>query len=120
MSAREELGQNAAEQFDLARSTNELVVNEARRVHVVLDAVEQEGVLADLAQLHELVAQALDTADFAVDVFAIALKTNKENRHVPVLLHRPVRNHFVLLHLLVHLALQRTHADLDHFLDLVR
>ena len=52
----EELGQNTREKLDLARATNELVVDHRARVDLVLNALEQEGVLADLPELHELIA----------------------------------------------------------------
>ena len=61
----EELGKNAGEQLDLARASDELVIDHGARVDLVLDALEQEGVLADLPELHELVAQTLDTTRFA-------------------------------------------------------
>ena len=65
MAGGEELGQDTGEQLDLTRAADELVVNHRARVDLVLDALEQEGVLADLPELHELVAQTLDTARFA-------------------------------------------------------
>jgi len=49
------------EQLNLARRANELVVDEASGVDNILNALEEEGVLADLAELHELIAQSLDT-----------------------------------------------------------
>ena len=53
---REELGQNTREQLYLARTTDELVIDHRARVDLVLNALEQEGVLADLPELHELIA----------------------------------------------------------------
>ena len=61
----EEFRQDTREQLDLARAPDELVVDHGARVDLVLDALEQERVLADLAQLHELVAQTLHTTGFA-------------------------------------------------------
>ena len=65
MISRKEFGQNTGEQLDLARGTNERIVDVATRVNIVFDALEQKRVLADLAQLHQLIAQALDTTRFA-------------------------------------------------------
>ena len=58
----EELRQNPVQELDLTRATDELVVDHRARVDLVLHALEQEGVLADLTELHELVAETLDTA----------------------------------------------------------
>ena len=44
----EELRQDTRKQFDFARAPNELVVDHRARVDLVLDALEQERVLADL------------------------------------------------------------------------
>ena len=66
MASGEELRQDTRQQLDLARAPDELVVDHRARVDLVLDALEQERVLADLPQLHQLVAQALHTARFAV------------------------------------------------------
>ena len=65
MASGEELGEDAREQLDLARASDELVVDHGARVDLVLDALEQEWMLADLPELHELVAQTLDTTRFA-------------------------------------------------------
>ena len=52
-------------QLDLSRRSDELLVDEASGVDLVLDTLEQEWVLADLTKLHELVTQTLDTSGFA-------------------------------------------------------
>ena len=56
------------EEFDLARATDELVVDHRAGVDLVLDTLKQKRVLADLPELHKLVAQTLHTARFAADV----------------------------------------------------
>ena len=61
----EELRQNAVEELDLARAPDEFVVDHGARVDLVFHALEQERVLADLPELHELVAETLDTTRFA-------------------------------------------------------
>ena len=60
----EELRQDTREQLDLARASDEFVVDHRARVDLVLDALEQERELADLPQLHQLVAQTLHTPLF--------------------------------------------------------
>ena len=67
MASCKELGKNSRKQLNFTGGTNELVVNETGRVHLVLDTVEQERVLADLAKLHELIAEAFDTACFPIN-----------------------------------------------------
>ena len=120
MAGGEELRQDTRQQLNLARAPDELVVDHRAGVNLVLDALEQERVLADLPQLHQLVAQTLDTARFAIA--RISQRGRRENK---MKVHAPfgvfaVRDHLVLLHLLVQLRLQRAHADLDDILDLVR
>ena len=66
MTGGEELRQNAVEELDPARAPDELVVDHGARVDLVFDALEQERVLADLPELHELVAETLDTFRFAI------------------------------------------------------
>ena len=66
MASGEELVQDTREQLDLARAPDELVVDHRAGVELVLDALEQERVLADLPELHELVATTLDTSRFAI------------------------------------------------------
>ena len=60
MACGKELGKNPMEEFNLPRCPDELLVNEATRTDLVLDTLEQEGVLANLAELHEFVAEPLD------------------------------------------------------------
>ena len=60
----EELRQNPVQELDLTRATDELVVDHRAGVDLVLDALKQERVLADLPELHKLVAQSLDTPRF--------------------------------------------------------
>ncbi len=67
MASCKELAKNPRKQLNFTRGTNELVVDETGRVDLVLDTLEQEWVLTDLAKLHELVAQAFDTARFPLN-----------------------------------------------------
>lgn len=115
-----ELGQDAVEEFELSGAADEMVL--AGQVGVsgdgVLDLAEDEGVVADLAQLHELIVQlgrpALirgavfgeDNAkvlDLAVQLFAdaCAIAVGIENGRT-------------------HPVLQGAHLALDDALDLVR
>jgi hypothetical protein len=66
MASCKELGKNPRKQLNFTGGTNKLVIDETGRVDLVLDTVEQERVLADLAKLHELIAQAFDTAWFPI------------------------------------------------------
>ena len=66
MPSGKKLGKNARQQLDFTRSTDELVVNETGWVDLVLDALKQERVLANLAKLHELIAQTFHTACFPI------------------------------------------------------
>jgi hypothetical protein len=67
VASREKLGKNPREQLNFTGSTHNLVVDKIARVELVLDILKQEWVLADLAELHELVAQAFDTAPFPIN-----------------------------------------------------
>lgn len=61
---REEFREDTRQKFHLSGGTNEGVVDVASGVHLVLDTVKQEGMLANLSQLHQLVAQAFDATRF--------------------------------------------------------
>ena len=65
MASSKEFGEDAREELEFARRADKFIVNDAARVDLVLDAVEEVGVLTDLAELHELVAEALEAAGFA-------------------------------------------------------
>ena len=63
----EKLGQDTREQLNLPGRANNLVIDHARGVDPVLHRLEQERMLADFAELHELVRQALHASTrFAV------------------------------------------------------
>jgi hypothetical protein len=64
MVGSEELGKNAVEQLDLSGRTNERIVHITTRIEIVLDALEQEWMLANLTELHELVTETLDATRF--------------------------------------------------------
>ena len=59
-----ELGKNTAQKFNLAGCPNEFVINETTRADLVLNTLEQERMLTDLAKLHELITQTFDAARF--------------------------------------------------------
>jgi len=67
MASCKELGKNPRKQLNFTGGTNKLVIDETGRVDLVLDALEQERVLADFAKLHELITQAFDTTRFAIN-----------------------------------------------------
>ena len=75
MISSEELGEDTGQELDLARASDELVVDHRARVDIVLNALEQERVLADLAQLHKLVAETLDTTRFALALKSVSATT---------------------------------------------
>jgi hypothetical protein len=56
VASREELGKNPRKQLNFTGGTDNLVIDEIARVELVLDIFKQEWVLADLAELHKLVA----------------------------------------------------------------
>ena len=117
MSGSEELGENSVQEFNLARSSNELLIYHATRTDVVLDTFEQERVLANLPKLHKFITEALDATRFSansINSYHGILSCSDS----PVLV-LPVSDHLVLLHLLVQLALQSAHPDLDDFFYLV-
>ena len=60
----EEFWKDTRQQLDFTRCTDKRVVNVATGIDVIFDALEQERVLTDLPQLHQLVAQTLDTTRF--------------------------------------------------------
>ena len=63
----EEFRQDSRQQFDLTGRANEVVVDVSRWVDIVFDALEEERMLADLSQLHELVAKTLHTTGFSTE-----------------------------------------------------
>lgn len=63
-----EFGENTRQELKFAGGPNELVVNETTRVHLILHALEQERVLADLPELHQLITQPLYTTGFPIRV----------------------------------------------------
>ena len=60
MSSSEELGQNSVEELELSRRSNQLLVGIAGRVDLIFHTLEQERMLADLAELHDHVLKTLD------------------------------------------------------------
>lgn len=68
MASAQELGKGPVDQPYLSRPPDELLVNEAGGVVLVFDALEEEGMLADLAEaaeLHAIPAETIDTRQFA-------------------------------------------------------
>jgi hypothetical protein len=57
----EEFGQDTVQKFDFARRSHDLLVYHTTWTDDILDALEQERMLADFAELHEFVAEALDS-----------------------------------------------------------
>ena len=62
MVSSEQLGQDADKQFELARSPPDGIFDHTAGSTPVFNTLEQEEVLVDLPQLHELVAETLNTA----------------------------------------------------------
>jgi hypothetical protein len=60
----EELWQDASEEFHLAGRADDLFVDDAGGVYFVLDGIEEERVLADFAELHQLVREAFYSLGF--------------------------------------------------------
>ena len=74
--------------------------------------------LVDLSELHELVTKTLDTSWFPMDTLSNA-KQFSVRKHIPFGI-LSIRDHLILLHLLVQLRLERTHPNLSYLLDLIR
>ena len=62
MTRSEELGEDANKQFGLARAPPNVMIDRTIRADPIFDAIEQERMLADLSELHKLIAETLDTA----------------------------------------------------------
>ena len=62
MTRSEELGEDANEQFELARAPPNVMIDRTIWADPIFDTIEQERMLADLSELHKLVAETLDTA----------------------------------------------------------
>lgn len=60
MTSDEEFRKNAMEKFNLPRCSNNLFVYISTGIDLVLDALKQVRVLADFAQLHELITEAFN------------------------------------------------------------
>ena len=113
----EELGKDTIEQLELAGCAYKFIIDEPTRADFIFHTFEQVRMLADLSKLHELVTQSLDTARFPVQKVRLrVINTSISDSPLVVL---PVRNHLVLLHLLVELALQRAHPHFDDLLNLI-
>ena len=58
--------EDARKQFKFSGGTNDFVVHDTAWINLVLDALEQEGMLADFSELHKLITQPFDTTGFPV------------------------------------------------------
>lgn len=67
-----ELGQDHVGALILPDERTRFVIGEASGVDLVSDALEEEGMLADLTELHEFVAETLDTWRFTGGILAPA------------------------------------------------
>lgn len=63
-----ELRQDTRQKLDLARRSDELVVDQTARIDLIFNALKKERMLTDLSKLHELVTETLDTSRFAADL----------------------------------------------------
>jgi hypothetical protein len=61
----EEFGKDPGQKFDLTRRPNEFVVDHTARVDLIFYTLEQEGMLTNLPELHQLVTQTLYTGTFS-------------------------------------------------------
>ena len=67
MTRSKEFGQDTVQQFNLSRCPDEFVINESTGTDLILYAFEQEGMLADLAQLHQFVTETFYTTRFSLE-----------------------------------------------------
>jgi hypothetical protein len=84
MTSCKELGQDTIEEFHFPRRTDKRLVDKAPRVNLVFDTLKQERMLANLSQLHKLVAQTLDSSRFAVFQSANSLSMTREKKTYPL------------------------------------
>ena len=66
MAGGKEFWENMAQYLDFAGGHDELFINITSGVHLVFNTLEQEGMLTNLAELHELVAETFYTTRFSV------------------------------------------------------
>jgi hypothetical protein len=57
-----EFQEDACQEFKFAGNTIDVFVNETSRIYLVFDTVKEMQMLANLAKLHEFIAQTLDTS----------------------------------------------------------
>ena len=118
MASGEELGQDSVEELDLARRKDKFVIDEAGGLTLSSTLSKRKGYWQILGSCMSLLLRPLTPADLLVHVQRPRRRTNYEDSPLPILV--TIGDHLVLLHLLVDLALQCTHADLDHLLNLIR
>src|SRR5690554_4903102 len=97
----EELGEQAIQKFELSGSTPERVVVDLCRIDRALDFFEHEGMIAELSQLHDHVAQPLHT-----ELVALLFLVDEQ--------------YSMAHHLVVQFRLQRRELALDDLFNLVR
>jgi hypothetical protein len=68
VTSREELGKNAVKEFNLSRGTNNLFIDISTRTYPVLNALEQERMLANLPKLHKLVRETFNASRFPLNI----------------------------------------------------
>lgn len=66
VTASKELGKDAVQELNFTGCSHELFIHHTARTDVILYTLEQEWMLANLSQLHELITQALHSTRLSV------------------------------------------------------
>lgn len=127
MTRSKELGKNSVEQLELSGRPPESIVRLLQRVDGVLDVLNDEGMVADLSELHDGVVESFDDgSSTARDGYAVRWKNastrtqEEEERDEPLLVDSFGCEEAVLSVGRVDLLLESAHLALDDLLDLVR
>lgn len=114
-----QLGQNSIQKCDFSRRAIYTGVDLLARVDNIFHFGEHKRMLANLAELHNGVVQALDTGLFAIKKSDTSA-TQNSSLSIPLGILRVRKQHSMLLELHVQLALQSAHLALDNLFNLVR
>lgn len=129
MTSSEELRKHAVQESDFASCSDEARIplgsstdstREGNEIHCIFNFPEDEWVLADLSELHNHVLETLYRGGAAVVNHEKRHHLFDTHRYAPINVRLVIREHLVLLHILVQLTLQRRHLALDNLLNLVR
>ena len=118
MASGEELRKQLVQKSYLARRANDTHVDITGRINTILDLRKNEGVLTNLAELHDGVVQPLDSSLLPAQNYQ-SMPSHLGPRDVNLPLDFFIKQDTMLLHLLVELVLQSAHFALDDLLNLI-